>query len=75
MEGDIKGPVSEVCLSNGLALLSSETLTALQEKHPTAPVELNLPLPPEISTHQTKTASRKDISKAIVSYKPGSAAG
>ena len=75
MEGDIRGAVREVCSSNGLAPFSPETLTALQEKHPPAPANLNLPLPPEEGIHQPRTASRRDISKAINSFKPGSAAG
>ena len=67
MEGYIRGavPVREVCTSNGLAPVSSETLTAFQERHPTALADLNLLLPPEESIHQPKTASRKGIDRAI----------
>ena len=75
MEGDFEGAVSEVCSSNGLAPYFSETLAALQKKYPPAPVDLNLPFPPEESIHQPKTASRKDVSKAIDSFKPGSVVG
>ena len=41
-----------IASSNGLAPFSPETLTALQEKHPPAPADLNLPLPPEEGIHQ-----------------------
>ena len=75
MEGDIRGAVREVCSSNVIAPFSSETLTALLEKHPPAPADLNLPFPPEEGIHQPRTASRRDINKAIDYFKPGSAAG
>ena len=75
MEGDIRGAVREVCSSNGLAPFSSETFTTLQKKYSPAPADLTVPFPPEESIHQPTTVYRKDISKAIVSFKPVSAAG
>ena len=74
MEGDIKEAVREDCSSNGLAPFSSETMTALKEKHSPAPADLNCPLHPEENIHQPKTASRKDISKANKPFKLGLAA-
>ena len=70
MEGDIRGAVREVCSSKSLAPFFSEALAALQEKHPPARADLNLPFPPEESIHQPRAASMKDISKAIKFFKP-----
>ena len=75
MAGDNRGTVREVCSSNGCAPYSSETLTTLREKHPPAPADPNLPLSLEEGIHQPITACRRNISKAIDSFKPGSAAG
>ena len=54
MEADIRGAVRAVCSSNGLAPFSSETLTALQEKHPPAPADLNFPLTLEEGVQLTR---------------------
>ena len=75
MEGDTRGAVIEFCSRNALAPFSTETLAALQNKYTPAPAVINLPLSPKESIQQPKTVSKKDINKAIDSFKLGSATG
>ena len=69
-----QGSCQRSLLTKRSCSFSSETMTALQEKHPPTPTDHNLPLPPEETIHQSRTGSRRDISKAIDSSKPGLAA-
>ena len=73
-EGDVRGAVRELASSDGLAPPTATTVVALRAKHPPAPLDLNLPDPPCDSMRMV-IATDEDVSKAISSFRPGSAGG
>ena len=73
-DGDIKGAVRLLASSDDVAPQNGQTLGLLQQKHPSAPVDLSLPEPPE-DDFAPAVASVEDIRKALASFGPGSAGG
>ena len=56
---------------DGLAPYNTATLDALEAKHPSVPVDLNLPEPPDGSIVPV-VATEDDVRKAILSFRAGS---
>ena len=73
-EGDVSGAVRELASAEGLAPQDGDTLTALKEKHPSAPENLSLPDPPDGSVVPA-VAMEEDVRKAILSFRAGASGG
>jgi len=74
-DSDIRGAVRELASSDGLAPHNEATLEALKAKHPSSPVDLSLPAPPNDDLVTTRVATEAEVRKAIESFRPGSAGG
>ena len=72
--GDVSGAVRILSSDAALSPFDSETLQALQEKHPPSPPDFLLPPPPSISPEPLQVSS-EIIEKSIRSFKLGSSAG
>ena len=58
--------------SDGLAPRNEATVAALRAKHPRAPLDLDFPEPPS-DFMPLALVTDEDVSKAISSFRPGSA--
>ena len=73
-DGDITGAVRLLSSKAVLAPFNEETVDALHEKHPSSPIDLQLPSSPDTSYHPLNVSTTY-IEKAIRSFNSGSAAG
>ena len=74
-DGDVRGAVRELASSLGLAPNNEATTNSLKLQHPPAPVDLNLPAPPDDDYEGPTVATDDDIRRAVASFPPGSAGG
>ncbi|XP_072937198.1 uncharacterized protein [Epargyreus clarus] len=73
-DGDIKGASNLLFSNDTIAPDSSDTLSALKDKHPTAPLALHLPDPP-LPDDNFLQVNMKEVLSALMSFKHGSAGG
>lgn len=73
-DGDIQGAVRLLSSEDSIASMNSDTLSKLQEKHPSPSRELDFPDPPNDSSERV-VVSDKEVRKAIHSFKNGSSGG
>ena len=74
-DGDIRGAVRTISSMDGVAPHNSNTLEKLRAKHPNAPDDIKLPESPDDNLVGPMIATPEQIKKAIISFRPGSAAG
>ena len=71
----MRGAVRAVVSDDSLAPKNQATLTAVMEKHPPAPADLNLPTPPDDQLAPPITLTTEAIPAAIISFPKSSSAG
>ena len=73
-DGDVKGAVRLLSSGEEHAPIDGQTRALLAAKHPAAPTDLSMPLPPDDS-FVAAVAGEEDVRKALASFGPGSAGG
>ena len=74
-DGDVKGAVRLLASDKEYAPQDDRTLARLAQKHPTAPYDLSIPLPPDDSCGPQILASEEDVLEALASYRLESVGG
>lgn len=71
-EGNFKGALRLLTSDDSLAMQTAATLSALKEKHPTAPQDRRIP---PLVSHPQMSVGDALVRKALFSFPPGSTAG
>jgi hypothetical protein len=74
-EGDYRGAVRAACSNDTIAVLSPDTISALQQKHPHAHPDSTILSQLSIGEDATLQCSEKEVARAIQSFPNGSAGG
>ena len=74
-EGDYRGAVRAACSNDTIAVLSPDTISALQQKHPHAHPDSTILSQLSIGEDATLQCSEKEVARAIQSFPNGSASG